>query len=277
MINLLLLAGYARVEAVMTFMELPAGYARFEAVMTFMESLIGTHFIRYVGTNMQHIIKETIHLAGTSADWQGVQLPKTVYEGAQQMLLTLSNIHTLNNIENFANTQDDEVTGDVGDFLAGASANTFPLRHHFCCTGHVAMAWLVHMPLIDYLSKPCAIFLIQFRDADICRKYIVWLDKQTNVHSADYALVHDATMPFNLLRCTMIWATNNMSCTICMNTTLITVSCMLAALSAHASQSSRDRLSHNVQDAPWFVSFTTACTLLCSITAADHLYRGEMI
>ncbi|KAL0053239.1 hypothetical protein WJX82_003001 [Trebouxia sp. C0006] len=94
------------------------GYARFEAVMTFMESLIGTHFIRYVGTNMQHIIKETIYLAGTSADWQGVQLPETVYEGAQQMLLTLSNIHTLNNIENFANTQGDEVTGDVGDFLA---------------------------------------------------------------------------------------------------------------------------------------------------------------
>ncbi|KAL0029509.1 hypothetical protein WJX79_000191 [Trebouxia sp. C0005] len=94
------------------------GYARFEAVMTFMESLIGTHFIRYVGSNMQHIIKETIYLAGTSADWQGVQLPETVYEGAQQMLLTLSNIHTLNNIENFANTQSDEVTGDVGDFLA---------------------------------------------------------------------------------------------------------------------------------------------------------------
>ena len=118
-------AGYARFEAVMTLMELPAGYARFEAVMTFMESLIGTHFIRYVGTNMQHIIKETIYLAGTSADWQGVQLPETVYEGAQQMLLTLSNIHTLNNIENFANTQGDEVTGDVGDFLAGVLVVTF--------------------------------------------------------------------------------------------------------------------------------------------------------
>ncbi len=118
-------AGYARFEAVMTFVELPAGYARFEAVMTFMESLIGTHFIRYVGTNMQHIIKETIYLAGTSADWQGVQLPETVYEGAQQMLLTLSNIHTLNNIENFANTQGDEVTGDVGDFLAGVLVVTF--------------------------------------------------------------------------------------------------------------------------------------------------------
>ena len=113
--------GCPGVVSIMIRLLLLAGYARFEAVMTFMESLIGTHFIRYVGTNMQHIIKETIYLAGTSADWQGVQLPEGIYEGAQQMLLTLSNIHTLNNIENFANTQSDEVTGNVGDFLAGAS------------------------------------------------------------------------------------------------------------------------------------------------------------
>ena len=115
------------VVSIMIRLLLLAGYARFEAVMTFMESLIGTHFIRYVGTNMQHIIKETIYLAGTSADWQGVQLPEGVYEGAQQMLLTLSNIHTLNNIENFANTQSDEVTGNVGDFLAGVSVFAFRL------------------------------------------------------------------------------------------------------------------------------------------------------
>lgn len=112
--------------------------------MTFMESLIGTHFIRYVGTNMQHIIKETIHLAGTSADWRGIQLPEAVYEGAQQMLLTLSNIHTLNNIENFANTQSDEVTGDVADFLAGVSVVNFVEAITFAAQRHSAVAWQVH-------------------------------------------------------------------------------------------------------------------------------------
>ena len=87
--------------------------------MTFMESLIGMNFIRYVGSNMQRIIMETIFLAGSSADWQGYQLPESVYSSAHQMLLTLTNIHSLNNIHNFGNTQNDEVTGDVADFLAG--------------------------------------------------------------------------------------------------------------------------------------------------------------
>ena len=87
--------------------------------MTFMESLIGMNFIRYVGSNMQRIIMETIFLAGSSADWQGYQLPESVYSSAHQMLLTLTNIHSLNNIHNFGSTQSDQVTGDVADFLAG--------------------------------------------------------------------------------------------------------------------------------------------------------------
>ncbi|KAL3137629.1 hypothetical protein ABBQ38_004906 [Trebouxia sp. C0009 RCD-2024] len=93
-------------------------FARFEAVMTFMESLIGMNFIRYVGSNMQRIITVTILLAGSSPDWLGFPLPDSVYGSAHQMLLTLTNIHTLNNIHNFGNTQSDQVTGDVADFLA---------------------------------------------------------------------------------------------------------------------------------------------------------------
>ena len=99
-----------------------ADFARFEAVMTFMESLIGMNFIRYVGSNMQRIITETILLAGSSPDWQGFPLPESVYSSAHQMLLTLTNIHSLNNIHNFGNTQSDQVTGDVADFLAGRLA-----------------------------------------------------------------------------------------------------------------------------------------------------------
>lgn len=90
--------------------------------MTFMESLIGMNFIRYVGSNMQRIITVTILLAGSSPDWLGFPLPDSVYGSAHQMLLTLTNIHTLNNIHNFGNTQSDQVTGDVADFLAGRVA-----------------------------------------------------------------------------------------------------------------------------------------------------------
>ena len=93
--------------------------------MTFMESLIGMNFIRYVGSNMQRIIMETIYLAGSSPDWQGYELPESVYSSAHQMLLTLSNIHNLNNIQSFGNTQGDQLTGDVADFLAGMSFTLF--------------------------------------------------------------------------------------------------------------------------------------------------------
>lgn len=99
--------------------------------MTFMEGLIGMNFIRYVGSNMQRIIMETIYLAGSSPDWQGYQLPESVYNSAHQMLLTLSNIHNLNNIQNFGNTQNDKVTGDVPDFLAGVRTARGAV-HRFC-------------------------------------------------------------------------------------------------------------------------------------------------
>ena len=92
--------------------------------MTFMESLIGMNYIRYVASNMQHIIRETIYLAGSSAEWLGYQLPEPVYSGAHQMLLTLSNIHNLHNIRNFGNTQSAQVKDDVSDFLAGAPSCT---------------------------------------------------------------------------------------------------------------------------------------------------------
>ena len=93
-----------------------ADFAKFEAIMTFMESLIGMHFIRYVGSNMWRIIMETIFLAASLTDWQSCQLPESVHSRAHQMLLTLSNIH---NIQNFGSTQSDQIEGDVAGFLAG--------------------------------------------------------------------------------------------------------------------------------------------------------------
>ena len=116
----------ASCEAVKSYILGVADFARFEAVMTFMESLIGMNFIRYVGSNMQRIIMETIFLAGSSADWQSRQLPDSVFSSAHQMLLTLSNIHSLNNIQNFGNTPGEQATGNVANFLAGFFYSTLP-------------------------------------------------------------------------------------------------------------------------------------------------------
>ena len=93
-----------------------ADITKFGAVMTFMESLMGMSFVRYVGSNMQRIISQAIYLAGSSADWQGYQLPETVYCSAHHMLFTLSNIHTMHSVRSLGNTRE---TGDVAEFLAG--------------------------------------------------------------------------------------------------------------------------------------------------------------
>ena len=76
-------------------------------------------FIQYVGTSMQRIIMDTIFLAGSSAEWQGYQLPEAVYSSARDALQMLSNIHNLSSTDSFSNTQSDEATGTVASFLAG--------------------------------------------------------------------------------------------------------------------------------------------------------------
>ncbi len=140
----------------------------------------------------------------------------------------------------------------------------FILVLNLCCI--TACAW--HR---ISLQSPAHYFVLThgaLRDANICCKYVVWLNKYKAVQSANYGVMHDATM--NLLGCTMLWETDSMSCKLCMHNTLMTVSCMLAALSAHASQPSQSRLSHNVQDAPWLLPFRTAHTIFCSPIAAVH-------
>ena len=118
--------------------------------MTFMESLIGMNFIRYVGSNMQRIITETIFLAGSSTDWQSCQLPDSVFSRAHQMLLTLSNIHNLNNIQNFGSTQSDQVAGNVADFLAGSTTSGLSPKLYKAILLCAAKAYVM---LLQYSSR----------------------------------------------------------------------------------------------------------------------------
>ena len=84
--------------------------------MTVMEGLIGTNFIRYVSNHMQRVIEVTIYQAGSSPDWTGYQLPTAAYGSARQMMLTLSNIASLNNA---GSNGQEHISYTVEDFLAG--------------------------------------------------------------------------------------------------------------------------------------------------------------